>query len=219
VELVAAMVILALLVFLLQPVYRQVQLKGAATVCLSQLKQLALAHRLYENDHSGKPPPNFVNSSHPYSEGHQTPGIRLLRRYYRSPVNGNYIWNGNDFMRESLEICPSSRTNQLSSNLKNGPDYELSSIDVHYAVYYDEPAQRPLLWDGFTGYWASSKPKVPLRHAGGIHCVFLDGHAENIKMDDSRLFHRWWHYAINDRKPDSKWLGDGNAMGSNQVPE
>jgi len=221
VELLVVLAILAVLVALGYPALQRVRLRATAVTCASHLKQLALAHRMYEQDNQGKPPPNFATPSHPYGEGHNNPGLRLLRRYYRQPgPNGKYIWDRNNkYINEPIELCPSVRFNGLADNLANGPHYQMSSLpDTVYATYYQEPSQRPLIWDGFTNVWQAASPKVPLRHEGGILCAFLDGHVETIPAGDDRLYHRWWHYAIQNSFPDPDYLNDGTPMGSTTLP-
>jgi|GEM_PF-1342326 len=222
VELLVVMAILAVIVALGYPALQRARLRATAATCVSNLKQLALAHRMYEQDNQGMPPPNnATKNNHPYSEGHDNVGIQLLRRYYRHPLpSGRYIWDGDHkFIREPMELCPSVRFNQLAEKLENGPHYQIWSInDTVYTTYYEEPSQRPLIWDGFTGVWQAASSQVPLRHEGGIQCAFLDGHVEWIPAEDGRLYHRWWHYAIADRAPNPARLYDGNPMGVTEKP-
>lgn len=213
------MLIIGILAALLFPAIQKARLSAASAGCVSNLRTLASAHRMYEQEHDGKPPPNHYNASHPESEGHAGVGLTLLRRSYRP--GPKYVWDAdNQFIRESAEICPSVRINKLSINLKNGPDYDLSSLaDKNYGLFYSKPSQRPLIWCGFGKAWSTSNPTIPLRHAGGINCAFLDGHIERISDDDGRLYHRWWYYAITQPEPDDKWLQDGTRMGVTELPK
>ncbi len=222
VELLIAIGLIGVVAALILPTVRAVRTYAASAGCVANLKRLAAAHRLYEQEHNDKPPPMQHSASHPEAEGHSGQGVRLLRRNYR-PGTPNWIWRtasqGGGYIFEPTEICPSVRFNQLTTSPNGGPDYDLYSLNEEiYSSFYTRPSQRPLLWDGFLGTWTPGKPQVPLRHNGGINCAFLDGHVEWISAHDGRLYHRWWYYAINRKEPDPAYLGDGNPMGITQLP-
>ncbi|HWL52283.1 MAG TPA: prepilin-type N-terminal cleavage/methylation domain-containing protein [Chthoniobacteraceae bacterium] len=223
-ELLAVLALGGILAALVLPAIRMIRSHAASAGCIANLKRLATAHRLYEHEHNGKPPPMHHGSSHPEAEGHSGQGVRLLRRNYR-PGTPNWIWRpasqGGGYLFEPTEVCPSVRFNQLTTSPNGGPDYDLCSPDkdVAYASFYTRPSERPLLWDGFTGTWTPGKPHLPLRHNGAIHCAFLDGHVERISAGDGRLYHQWWYYAIQRREPDPAYLGGGKPMGITHLPQ
>lgn len=217
-ELLAVLAVIGFLSAMVFPAIQKARLSAASAHCVSNLKQLAAAHRMYEQDHEGKPPPQIYTSTHPESEGHSGVGIRLLRWSYRP--GPRYVWSvDNKYIREPIELCPSVRINKLASNLENGPHYAIYSMeDKKYAQFYSKPSLRPLIWDGITSSWTPGSPQVPLRHNRGINCAFLDGHVEWISGEDDRLYHRWWYYACQSAEPDNRYLKDGNRMGVTQLP-
>ena len=221
-ELLVAIALIGLVASLVLPTLRAIRSRAATVGCVANLSRLAAAHRLYEQDHNGKPPPMIHSAAHPEAEGHSGEGVRLLRRYYR-PGTPNWIWRpasqGGGYIFEPTEICPSVSFNKLTTSPNGGPDYDICSLnDKIYSSFYTRPAERPLLWDGFVGTWTPGKPQVPLRHNGAIFCAFLDGHVERITADDKRLYHRWGYYAINSNEPDPAYLESGTPMGVTDLP-
>lgn len=219
-ELLIVMAILGVAFALIYPALQRTRQKTATTECTAKLRQLAFAHRMYEQEHRGQPPPNFFQSSHPYSEGHSGDGVTFLRRYLRTSPDNRFTWSASHtYLVDPIDFCPSVRFNGLSTNLTHGADYQMSSLSgINYGAYYQEPSRRPLFWDGFQRVWSSGNHLVPLRHHNGILCVFLDGHVEWISQGDGRLYHRWWHYAINDPAPNDSHLHSGKPMGSSRLP-
>jgi len=219
VELSVTIVIIGVLATLLLTGLSRVRQTADSVACVSNLRQLAAAYRMYLPDHAGQPLPPYCNQNDPESEGHNGPGIWLLRPYYRS--GPPYIWKNNKFMRDPVEICPSVRINKLSQNLANGPDYgfyvDTAGTARNYLTFFQKFSQTPLIWDGWDGVWTPGDT-VPLRHLGAINCAFHDGHVETIKSADGRLYSKWWYSAVATSAPDPTQLKSGTPLGSTIIP-
>ena len=239
VELLAGIAVAAILAALISTAISGARNSADSATCMANLKTLAGGHLIYLQEHNGYPPKQTYTEPHPESEGHNGPGIRLLRQYYRDGVlpGPRWVWAGAEhkFILEPAEICPALQRSSAFQVSEKGPHYDLHSpIDsakkedptpennfnhINYLAFYQKPSQRPLIWDGLHGgVWKTGDPQVPLVHNGAMHCAFLDGHIERIEGDDPRLYHRWWYYAMYRPEPLPSMLGQGTKMGVKTWP-
>jgi prepilin-type processing-associated H-X9-DG protein len=231
IELLIVIAVIAVLVSLLLSVVGVVRQKADSASCVSQLRQLAMAHAGYRYDHNGQSPPVASNPpTDPLSEGHHEYGFCYLRYYYRP--GPRYIWTtSNIWIPEPFEHCPSVQMNKLSLNTSASsttPDYAIrvESADgniINYNNNFLYPSQTPLIWDGWLPNWGGGSTQtyttVPLRHSGGINCAFLDGHVEFISQTDKRLYSGWWNVASEQPKASDSLLGTGNPLGIKTLPQ
>lgn len=213
IEVLISLSVGAVLIAMLMSGIGKVRNRAAEAACIGKLRQMAVAYTMYVQDHNGRTPPTIVNASDEESEGHSFFGILLLRNYY----GDSQIWSGKSTMYEPMEICPSVRLNKLTTKPGKGPDYGFSDkMSEQSIAYYTKPSKTPMIWDDWVGNWISGRT-MPLRHEG-INAAFLDGHVENIKQKDGRLYSSWWWAAVTRSEPDDSLLGKGSPLGSTQVP-
>jgi prepilin-type processing-associated H-X9-DG protein len=178
------------------------------------------AFQLYLQDHDYIMPATD-NAAYKF-EDHTAQGVRMLRQYYRP--GPRYVWGNNGrFIPDEMDICPSVSLDGLTVNSENGgPDYGMAKQAYgKRATYYEEPVKTPVIWDSWVAGWTNASTSLntfPLRHSGGLNCVFLDGHVEWIAGDDARLWSEWWYRAAVRSRPDDRFLGKGWEMGVMVVP-
>ncbi|MDR1281197.1 MAG: prepilin-type N-terminal cleavage/methylation domain-containing protein [Opitutaceae bacterium] len=222
VELLVVIAIIGILAGIIIPVAGRTRDTARSAQCLTHLRTLATAHALYRNEFRGDSPPGTANPDHPLSEGHNTEGIRLLRRYYKPGPNYIFTKSPTTFIIEKTELCPmsvSTNTRANSANPERGPDYGMLARDEKYDTFYEIPSRTPLFWDGWNAIWNSSR-RMPPRHGGGsgINVAFLDGHAACLPGSDQRLYSEWWSNAMTKSQPDDSKLGAGEFLLSKTRP-
>jgi len=212
-ELFVSLAIVALLAALVIGGVGKARDNGTSMACISKLRQMAAAYMMYVQDHNGRTPPVTVNKGDEDSENHNFMGISLLRVYY----GDTQIWSGSNQLRERMEICPSVSINKLTMKPGVGPDYGFAEkMSGQMLNYFTKPSKTPMIWDDWTGNWVKGRT-MPLRH-NGVNADFLDGHVENIRSADGRLYSDWWSAAVSQSEPDDAKLGQGTPLGSTQIP-
>jgi prepilin-type N-terminal cleavage/methylation domain-containing protein/prepilin-type processing-associated H-X9-DG protein len=109
IELLVVIAIIAILAAILFPVFARARERGRQTACLSNLRQLALANRMYSGDNDGY----FVPAAPGYSNGpsgddnHRWFGVRVNGRF--EPRSGPLVPYMND--GGALRQCPSFHAN------------------------------------------------------------------------------------------------------------
>jgi prepilin-type N-terminal cleavage/methylation domain-containing protein/prepilin-type processing-associated H-X9-DG protein len=216
IELLVVIVIIGILAGLSLAGVSAARSRAAAVKCTSQVRTLVMAHYAWRLDNKGVGPPASFDSTHPWSEGHNDWGLRLLRRYY---LNGPaWIWvrvGVHEFRTEKTEICPGARiTGQTTNAARGGPDYNMgvksnTDLDTFFQVH----SRTPVIWDGWFPR-GQAQMEVPLRHNGAINMGFMDGHVERVKSSDGRLYTQYMWSLYNSGYPDPKALGKGEPMGS-----
>ena len=105
IELLVVIAIIAILAALLFPVFAQAREKARQTACLSNLKQLGLAMRMYADDHDGLFPPVVARSGRQDRNLYQSSWMALVEPYTKN---------------RGIYICPSSGRN--SQDYRNNDD-------------------------------------------------------------------------------------------------
>lgn len=236
IELLAVIAIMGVLSSVLIISIQRVRASARDAQCLSNLRGLALAHSLFRNEFNRQSPPGNAKPDHPLSNGHNVPGLALLRRYYR-PAATDYVYAQGSYLIEKTELCPAADSPDTRANQANpdrGPDYGMlcnnagtnpdgtpnnlssssSNVSLKYDLFYTSPAQTPLIWDAWDGIWTSTPRRFPPRHGGGegINVAFLDGHVSYLPRTDGRLYKDWWNYAYKNPTPDDSLLGRGQPL-------
>ncbi|MDD3927683.1 MAG: type II secretion system protein [bacterium] len=194
IELLVVIAIIALLAATLFPVFSRAREKGRQATCLSNLKQLGLAHTMYMSDWDGYACPYYQGGS--------------PAKYWFNLLDP-YIKN-NDIL-----FCPSGeQTNKTVSftNVRYGINYT-------YLCLYPPKATNPGSWNQPTtnevdiknptkmilfvdsiypgsstvGYYIASVPGIPpaLRHQGGCCIVCIAGNAKWITRSEVLRDYYW----------------------------
>lgn len=215
IELLVVISIVALLVSILLPALQSARQVARTTVCLSQVRQLGVAHQLYASENKGylaMPRMPKVNASDPNTEW-----FDILARY----TQNEQVTAASAL--QAVFICPTWRSTYYQNDVfrfgygMNGlllrPDenknwYDLAVTDKRWLRFDDikTPTERYLVGDSgnwmtlpiFTGSeydWNRSPgagdPPIgydnadPVRHDGTSGIVFFDGHASSLNPDDA----------------------------------
>lgn len=199
IELLVVIAIIALLASMLLPSLATAREKVRAIKCVSNMKQLALAIRMYADDWDDYCVPA-------YSGGNDFwPQTLMLQGYFKYEI----------YYPRGVFQCPS----EPSKNDTNDPTPRAGDTEpygawraTHYGMNYffysgsvekfgkvRHPSETMLLMDmeGCNGYvtWNKSWKWAP-RHSEGLNVCFVDGHVKwyeinNITSDSNDVF---WHY-------------------------
>jgi prepilin-type N-terminal cleavage/methylation domain-containing protein len=182
IELLVVIAIIAILAALLLPVLSHAQGSARRTSCISNLRQVNLAIRLYADDWTDSLP--ILPDANPYPNG--------VGAYYKQLVKGYLGLTGLASPKEKVFICPSDRTvhtqvnHAFTSYTFNG--YEIDSdamprITGKTLGAIKNPANAVLAgeWPAFFG--GSWHPFVNRAYPDSKSVLgFVDGHIGFIKM-------------------------------------
>jgi prepilin-type N-terminal cleavage/methylation domain-containing protein len=195
VELLVVIAIIAVLASLLLPALGRAKGKAQNAVCISQLRQLGTATRLYADDHDGRLPHAELLPSLPVDPQHPLPRI--------CDVLGTYAGKATSTNSASVFRCPGDRFNMFA---REGASYEWNvelnghrmdeTRPAHIRIVKVEvvngdvlastndqrvlrfpPETTPLLLD-----YEDFHPRLP---KSGKNVVFMDAHVSplNVKLD------------------------------------
>jgi len=187
IELLVVIAIIAILAAILFPVFSKAREKAQQTSCLSNVKQLALASRMYIEDWDGYWPATSLTFDPLHSwTGCYQPYIKSWKICYCPSQGGrkekqvSYAFNGEDGWMHALDWYLPPGTN---------PDYNLQPTNL---VTVRQPVKTMLLCDtdanwganGLGGPQGHMEPGRPSsRHNGGANFGFVDGHAKWYKTE------------------------------------
>ncbi len=202
IELLVVIAVIAILMALLMPVLHRVREQGQRAVCLSNVKQLAVAWNLYADDHddrivSGNTTPGAHNRDGacwaywPGTDSTEDKRIRgivdgLLHRYcpnvklYKCPtgLRGEVVTYAIPDSMNGYYHIPGAQgqIKRRRSQVRN------ASVQI---VFLDEGRLSP---DSWTVYYDDERwwDQVTVRHADGTNLSFADGHSEYWKWKDPR---------------------------------
>ena len=190
IELLVVIAIIAILAAILFPVFAKAREKARQASCTSNLKQIALALRMYAQDYDETNLPRRPSSTAPTSMF----WYNVLQPYVKNTqVNQcpSYPWNGG-----WCTNCDPCRPNGTRSyDMCNGGDYpNMSTGPRDGQIGY--PAQTIYVFEGWceytaraaantysVGYWLRTYPgdiRV-FRHNDGINAAYVDGHVKWVK--------------------------------------
>jgi len=197
IELLVVIAIIAILAAILFPVFAQAREKARQTTCLSNLKQLGMAYRMYLEDYEatfvcgwGDGMPNTHSFLHTY-----------LQPYTGSPKfssiswTAEYAWEAEAKKNFKMYYCPSNKDVMYHQNRlsvwapSTGRVVSLAEID-------NVAGNRILILESNSSWWAGSASPWPgsfqsgddggrlyTGHTKGQNVTFLDGHAKYYKIE------------------------------------
>ena len=185
IELLVVIAIIAILAAILFPVFARAREKARQITCLSNIRQITLAVRMYIDDWDEKFPYWRANMTVPYDETHWY--FRVL-----AYTTDSEVW-----------FCPSQPRDMCSPGFFNGygnytatgfnfwspwsgnPQTTLADVNMpdRLVMNYCEP-------DGcgaYAGYWTGYNTALELNrivHNHGVNFSFVDGHAKWVHSRD-----------------------------------
>jgi prepilin-type N-terminal cleavage/methylation domain-containing protein/prepilin-type processing-associated H-X9-DG protein len=206
VELLVVIGIITVLAGLLLPVVASVRDRARQSTCLSNLRQIAVAHLLYLQDwderfpawiQEGPPRPRPFGPRHYWTE--------VLQPYLRHPGvfrDAGVTWSGLPEDGVKLADYALFTWGPGGDGTPNSPYFRWADPLLTLAAV-NRPTDTMSLADGWTTTeitWG-----LVVRHGGGVNAAFLDGHArwlpigELRRVDTDGHSYYWRHYAAADR--------------------
>ncbi|WP_269523547.1 type II secretion system protein [Coraliomargarita parva] len=202
IELLAVFAVLAIVAAMMFGVVDKVRQKAYTSRCVSNLRQLVAAGKLYSNDNGGSYPPLSVGDG-----ATKKTGLTLLRSYVEQGASG--LDNSQAF--EDIMICPQAWLNESDKvipdvvttyGLNNQLSRAIFSEHLNRPVRIGNPSSLIWMGDGRyseKGFWARDINYTtidlgalvhPEGHAGNY--AFFDGHVETLSRDELLNESLWW---------------------------
>lgn len=199
IELLVVIAIIAILAAILFPIFVGAKMKAQGTTCLSNMRQIAIAHRMYMDENNEWLVP-FANRNT------NTIWPDMLKKYTKTnriancpsrkawslgmnhPQLGRFIYEGAKWDHRG-NINGPCRLSDISwpvrtvafadsgmvSNPRAHPDDWTEKVDAEGVYYFRTPDNEGYYDNETTAY------RVVNRHAGMASCCFLDGHVKPMK--------------------------------------
>jgi prepilin-type N-terminal cleavage/methylation domain-containing protein len=185
VELLVVVAVLAIIAAILLPLFAQAREAARLTTCLTNLHQLALAHRMYVEDHDDILPGWSFGD---WSNYHHW--VEFLRPYYR---DARFLDQGFASAAEKESTAwladyamvawgPGGRGTAASPYWRwpGAPFGDAETPRPMALAEVPHPAEALQFTDGFTGLWGSA---LLWKHRNEVlNGAFLDGHAHRVSM-------------------------------------
>ena len=226
IELLVVIAIIALLLSILLPSLRRVKEKGLALICRAQLRQWGFALRTYSEDNNNEyllhawyapyPTGYWFGRISPYIDVKTPPFLHHTSKIMRCPA-GQAIkdwdddlvfgWIATDYGFQGLaDVGETPADPGLAMKIDNirGPEMFAPFFDFYHGSLEDTIVMSGPVWDGKWGSFLALdsfswrwRPKV-FRHSGGVCMMYLDGHADWAKPDETesnltRRMMQFWH--------------------------
>ena len=199
IELLVVIAIIAILAAMLMPALERARAAARSIACLSNHKQLILAHIMYRHDND-----EFLPTSvHWYQEDElggylsSYPGDSTDNVYWCPSDDGNPDYDverGQGHWNASYGVVQNThrlRPSDWSYNEIKGRRNTLRYKAVGWKIAFFEQLPNRY-YDSTWGYWYNSWGRRDMRHMGGHNVSFMDGRAvhygDPVKMADDR----WW---------------------------
>lgn len=196
VEMLVVLAVIGVLASLLLPAVSRAKRRATNTVCLSQLRQLGIATRLYADDHEERLPTAELLPSHPVDPAHPLPRISTILASY----TGRAAATDTNTVGPAVFKCPGDRVGRYEAE---GSSYEWNvelnnhrmdetrsdkMMVVRVEVIDGEPTHhssetRQLLFPPeITPLFLDYEDYHPRPPKPGKNVAFMDGHVEALSL-------------------------------------
>jgi len=187
IELLVVIAIIAILAAILFPVFARAREKARQTACLSNMKQLSTANRMYATD--------YDNRIVPYALGSDPGGCAGYFLRLDPYIKNQQLWN-----------CPSTMDDGAASVWRRAYGYN-NYMEWFNGFYYRETTLEEITTPSDTAflgetacvsrsYQAVSNANPPVWylqpvHNGGCNLAFFDGHSKWYQIDQAKDLKLW----------------------------
>ncbi len=189
IELLTVIAIIGVLAGILIPTLGAVRESAHRSTCQSNLRQLAMAGRLYTQDHRGQFPSTTLWNNNNNSKpgvldylGSVGAGARNLQ-VYRCPR-----------LQDGYPIADNVSQNTYSASLATSSNANGGTFALNYIDRVQSPSRTAWIMDGqWQGTYfstvisvnalAADIPRLQFPHKGSQQVVFVDGHVESFSRD------------------------------------
>ncbi len=201
IELLVVIAIIAILAAMLLPTLSKARERARQAVCLSNLKQIGLAVKMYGQDWDGFFPDGLsqsgygINSwmaglSHPDRGGGYLKDLKVYicpSSYAYPPLPTGYQWPN----KYTYSVYYDGGAIMLRGNISMFARTAIN--DISRIIYCVDGWRNMAGWGGWTWVYARTSTQAAqanaysphVRHNGLVGMLFLDGHAEMLKLEDT----------------------------------
>jgi prepilin-type processing-associated H-X9-DG protein/prepilin-type N-terminal cleavage/methylation domain-containing protein len=209
IELLITLAIICVITALMLPGLRSARENARRIQCASNMHQLGIAFRLYQEDHGGRYPDPWVDGNQHWQAFLGTPSLK-----------GNYLPNGwvawnpvlwgtriiskflcPTIVREYADVldwgyCLNVTRTEISYGANDWPWYLPQLMNVDLNALYQKPARQAVLtdgngaswagpdgsvnWDATKTYWNGTHWWVRPIHGEKVNVLFMDAHVEPL---------------------------------------
>ncbi len=185
IELLVVIAIIAILAAILFPVFARAREKARQTACLSNLKQIVTAGRMYSTDYDGR----IV----PYALGSDPGGCAGYFLRLDPYIKNQQLWN-----------CPSTMGDGAASVWRRDYGYN-AYMEFHNGFYFRETSLEEIQTPSDTAQFGEtacvSRSYMAVNsagiwylqavHNGGCNLGFFDGHSKWYQIDNAKDLTLW----------------------------